>query len=221
MKKLITESNFDIESILVESESGEKKLYIEGIFATAEQKNRNGRIYPKAILEREVEKISQKMKENRLIGELSHPENRSEVDLKEAAIRIVDLNWQKNDVLGKALVLNTPSGNIIKALHEGDCKYGISSRALGTVSEGRVNEDLDLKTWDVVDSPSNIGSWVNGILEGVTFKDETDINEIEELKQKIIELEQENLSYKEKIEEIKKEISKRYFKELTENLFNF
>jgi hypothetical protein len=92
MKKLITESNFDIESILVESESGEKKLYIEGIFATAEQKNRNGRIYPKAILEREVEKISQKMKENRLIGELSHPENRSEVDLKEAAIRIVDLN---------------------------------------------------------------------------------------------------------------------------------
>ena len=216
-KQLITESNFDVESNLItENESGEKKLYIEGIFATAEQKNKNGRIYPKGILEREVDKISQKMRENRLIGELSHPENRSDVDLKEAAIRIVSLNWEKNNVLGKALVLNTPSGNIIKALHEGGCKYGISSRALGTVSEGRVNEDLDLKTWDVVDSPSNIGSWVNGILEGVDF-DEFDINE---LKQKIVMLEQENLTYKEKLEEIKKEISKKYYKELTEDLFN-
>jgi hypothetical protein len=92
MKKLITESNFDIESKLEESENGKKKLYIEGIFATAERKNRNGRIYPKPILEREVSKIKQKMNENRLIGELSHPENRSEVDLKEAAIRIVSLD---------------------------------------------------------------------------------------------------------------------------------
>lgn len=205
MKKLITESNFDISTVINESENGEKTLFIEGIFASAEKKNRNGRVYPKSILEREVNKITTKMNENRLLGELNHPINRTEVDLKESAIRITELNWNKNDVYGKARVLNTPNGSILKALLEAECKIGISSRGIGTVSEGLVNEDFDLLTWDVVDAPSNQNSFVNGILEGVEFETEEDKLT---LKEELEQLKKENKSLNILVENLKKEVTK-------------
>lgn len=166
--KMITESNYDIQI----NESKDKKLYIEGIFASAETKNANNRIYPKKIMEREYDRLMEKVKQRTCLGEIGHPENRSETDLTKAAILVEDLQWQGNDIHGKARVLSTPYGQIAKSLIEDNVKFGISTRGLGTVDEktGYVNDDLQLLAVDLVTSASNPGSrFVNGILEGVDF----------------------------------------------------
>ena len=181
--KLITESNYNIEI----NESKEKSLFIEGIFASAETKNHNGRVYPKAILEREIDKVQSDIKEKTLIGELGHPTDRSEVDLAKSTILVEDVYWKGNDVCGKAKILNTPYGQIAKNLITDGVRFGISSRGLGTVSKtGFVNEDFSLISWDLVHSASNPGSkFVNGILESIDFNnpkeialDELDIAEL-------------------------------------------
>jgi hypothetical protein len=90
--KMITESNYDITTTINESEDGKKELYIQGIFASAEEQNLNGRTYPKAILEREVDKILTKVNDGSLLGELQHPVDRSEINLNETCIKITELN---------------------------------------------------------------------------------------------------------------------------------
>jgi hypothetical protein len=167
--KLITESNFEV-SIISEGQEENKSLYIEGIFSSAEKKNKNGRIYSKKILEREIEKLRDDIVNRSLIGELNHP-NSPSIDLDRGAILIEDLSWEKNDIIGKAKVLNTPKGQIARNYIDDNVRIGISSRGLGTVNEqtSYVNEDFDLRTWDIVHNPSNHGSFVNGILEGVDF----------------------------------------------------
>lgn len=166
MAFLITESSSEVE--LWESKS--KTPYIVGIFASAEVKNANGRKYRKEILDREVDKfITEKVKTRTSWGELSHPES-SEINLDRAAILIEDLEWKGSDVYGKAKILSTPMGQVVRSLvKEGN--IGISSRGLGTVNEsGYVNEDFNLLCWDVVADASNPGSkFMNGILEGRTF----------------------------------------------------
>lgn len=178
--KLITESNFDLKFQLNEDN---KTLFIEGIFATADKQNKNGRVYPKNILEREIKNILPTVYEKTLLGELNHPLDRSEVDLSKSAIMIESLEWRDDDVFGKAKILSTPKGNIVRNLINDGVKLGISSRALGSVNEGIVNEDLELLTWDIVQNPSNHGSWVNGILEGVNFN--TKISDDKKLKEEI------------------------------------
>lgn len=173
MAKLITESNFEI---LTESDQ-KKNLYITGIFSSAEKKNKNGRIYPKGLLEREITKLQEMTKQGTVIGELSHPESRAESLLKEAAICTEELWWENNNVMGRSKVLqNTPNGYILKGLIEDGVKIGISSRGLGTVNEEtkEVNEDFSLICYDCVSNPSNFGSWVDGILEGKEFDTPTD-----------------------------------------------
>lgn len=170
--KLITEHNENIK-FLTEGEKGDKKYIIEGIFMQAEQKNRNGRIYPKAILESAVDRyVKEYVSKGRAVGELNHPEGPA-INLDKVSHRITDLRWDKNDVYGKALILNTPMGNIAKGLLEGGCQLGVSSRGMGSVSQSegvsKVNDDFVLATVDIVQDPSAPSAFVNGIMEGVEY----------------------------------------------------
>jgi len=165
--KMITETSFNFE---IKESKEDKKLYIMGVFSSAEKQNKNGRVYPKNILEREINKLDEAIKNRTCLGQMGHPEDSPETDLEKASIITEDLKWKDNDVYGKARVLNTPTGNILKNLIEDNVTIGISSRGLGTVNEnGTVNEDFQLLTYDIVANPSNKGSWVNGIYEGREF----------------------------------------------------
>jgi hypothetical protein len=170
--KLITEHNENIK-FLTEGEKGDKKYIIEGIFMQAEQKNRNGRIYPKNVLESAVDRyVKEYVSKGRAVGELNHPEGPA-INLDKVSHRITELRWDKNDVYGKALILNTPMGNIAKGLLEGGCQLGVSSRGMGSVSQtegtSKVNDDFILATVDIVQDPSAPSAFVNGIMEGVEY----------------------------------------------------
>jgi len=164
MALLITETSYDVELL----ENKNKNMYIVGIFSSAEIENNNKRKYKKGILEREVTKVEEKMKNRCLWGELSHPSN-PEINPERISHLVESLEWKNNDVYGRAKILDTPMGKIARTLVK-EGKLGISSRGLGTVSEdGYVNEDYRLLTWDLVTDPSNSPSWVDGILEGQDF----------------------------------------------------
>lgn len=176
--KLIREENHAVNVTVEMNEStGSKKWYIEGVFAEQEQKNRNGRIYPKKILEREMKKYQNIIAEKQAYGEVDHPE-RPTVLAKEAAIRMVELKQKGDDWYGKALVLEgTSGGDHIIALLKNDCKVGVSTRGTGSVkmNEGTaiVQEDYRLACWDVVLNPSANKAYVNGILESKDFKEDS------------------------------------------------
>ncbi len=186
--KLITEQSYDIELI----EESSKNMYVVGIFSTALVENANSRKYPKNILEREVDKyIKEKIKNKCAYGELNHPTS-PQINLDKAAIIVEHLEWKGNNIFGKAKILSTPNGEILKSIIKDGGKVGISSRGLGTVSdEGWVNEDFSLVTYDIVGSPSNSGSWLNGIYEGKNFylpyDKEDNINLIESAKKEYTE----------------------------------
>lgn len=181
---LITEASIDVE---LWENTKNKNPYIVGVFASAEALNANGRKYPKKILEREISKFTnEKVKTRTAWGELQHADN-AEINLDRTAILIEELEWRGNDVFGKAKILDTPTGNILKTLVK-EGKIGVSTRGLGTVSEsGYVNEDFHLITVDAVADASNYGSrYMNGILEGRTFPDPNEtIVSIEEAKEKL------------------------------------
>lgn len=164
-RKLITEVSNNVKI----DKSGDN-LYVMGVFSSAELMNVNGRKYPKGILEREITKVNKKVDNRSLWGELGHPAN-PDINPDKIAIMIENLAWDKNDVVGKAKVLNTPMGNIARTLMESG-SLGISSRGLGTVSEkdNNVNEDFSLITWDLVTDPSNHPSWVKGVYEANVFE---------------------------------------------------
>lgn len=160
----------DFSSIKILNEGVNKDLFIEGVFAQAELKNRNGRIYPRQIMESAVNKyISEYVKSKRSLGELSHPENRPTVKPELASHLITELRMVGNNVYGKAKILNTPQGQIVRGLLEGGVQLGVSTRALGSVKEQNGNQvvqnDLALYAVDVVSDPSGIDCWVNAINE--------------------------------------------------------
>ena len=170
--KMITENNYNVD--IVESEK--KHLFIEGVFASSETKNENGRIYPKNLLENRVEKIQDDVKNRICYGELNHPTDRCEVDLSQVSHLIENLEWNGNDVYGRARVLEeTPKGMTLKGILKHG-KVGVSSRGTGTTrfDESRsaeiVEDNFSLITWDVIHKASNPSSrFVNGILEGREF----------------------------------------------------
>jgi hypothetical protein len=172
--KLITEYNENNISCIVEKkEDGSKKYAIEGVFMQSESKNRNGRIYPKKIMENAVSKyIDEQVSQNRAVGELNHPEGPT-VNLDKVSHLITDLRWEGNDVVGKASILDTPMGQIVKGLLEGGVNLGVSTRGMGSLeSRGGVNyvgEDFTLSTVDIVQDPSAPNAFVNGIMEGVEW----------------------------------------------------
>jgi hypothetical protein len=152
------------------TEGIQKELFIEGIFAQAETKNRNGRVYPQKIMESAVNKYCEEfVSSKRALGELSHPENRPTVKPELASHLITEFRMDKNNVMGKAKILNTPQGQIVKGLLEGGVKLGVSTRGLGSVTERAgstyVGDDYTLMAVDVVSDPSGIDCWVNAINE--------------------------------------------------------
>ena len=171
--KLITEHLDKLDYITEAKDNGEKDVFIEGIFMQAEQENRNKRIYPKADLKSATDRyVKEQVKTGRACGELNHPEGPA-INLDKVSHRITELNWEGNNVVGKALVLDTPMGKIVKGLVEGGCKLGVSSRGMGTVEqkEGKsyVKDDFVLSTVDIVQDPSAPSAFVEGIMEGVEW----------------------------------------------------
>lgn len=176
--KLITETNFQNIDYKkrIDEETGEKQWIIEGCFAQAETPNRNGRVYPKEILEREVDKyINEQVLKNRALGELEHPKY-IQPKPSMASHRIIELNKKGNDYVGKALVLNTPQGQVVKGLLEGGTQLGVSTRGAGSLQESKtykgiqeVKSDYMLSCVDIVTDPSGIDCFVNGIYEGAEF----------------------------------------------------
>jgi len=150
-----------------------KNLVVEGLVQRANAKNQNGRVYPKEVLLREVDKYMKgPIAENRALGELDHPES-SVINLKNACHNILDLWWDGDDLVGKIEVLPTPSGNILKELFLNNITVGISSRGMGSVQplgEGtvEVQDDFELLCWDFVSTPSTQGAFMTptGLSEG-------------------------------------------------------
>lgn len=174
---LITETNFqNVQSgHILDEATGKKNYYIQGVFLQAEQKNRNGRIYPSEILEREVIRYTRDYIDNRRsIGELNHPTSPS-LDPERACHLIESLTRQGNDWIGKSKVTTEGLGKIVRGLLNDGVQLGVSSRGLGTLTEDKernvnvVNEDYYMATVDVVSDPSAPTAWVNGIYEGNEF----------------------------------------------------
>ena len=171
--KLITEHLDNSVSYITEEKNGKKNTIIEGIFMQAESKNRNGRIYPRAVMESAVNKyVTEQVSRGRAVGELNHPEGPT-INLDKVSHRITELNWDGNNVMGKALVLDTPMGQIVKGLVEGGVQLGVSSRGMGSLVQkngvAMVGEDFILATVDIVQDPSAPEAFVNGIMEGVEW----------------------------------------------------
>ena len=170
---LIEYALFTPKSTVLTEGKGDRNLMVEGVIQRADSKNQNGRVYPKDILEREVEKYVQgPISENRALGELDHPESMV-INLKNVSHNIKKLWWNGDDLMGKIEVLPTPSGNILKELFINKITVGISSRGMGSVQslgEGtvEVQDDFELLCWDFVSTPSTQGAFMTptGLSEG-------------------------------------------------------
>lgn len=172
--KLISEyTENDVQCIVEKKENGDKKYVIEGVFAQADQKNRNGRVYPKAIMENAVNKyVTEQVSKKRAVGELNHPEGPT-VNLDKVSHLITDLRFEGNNVVGKAQILDTPMGKIVQGLLEGGVQLGVSTRGMGSLENRNgvayVKDDFILATVDIVQDPSAPDAFVNGIMEGVDW----------------------------------------------------
>ena len=171
MKQVLIETQaFNVKPVsLTESIAPSGNPLVEGILATAEVKNGNGRYYSKELWEREIDKYKEVVKENRATGELDHPES-SIINLKNVSHIIRDMWWDGDNVIGKIEVLPTSAGNILKALIENNVQVGVSSRGMGSLQERdgvlEVQDDFELLCWDFVSTPSNPGSYMHMIKEG-------------------------------------------------------
>ena len=173
--KLISEfTENDIEFITEQDKKTGKKGYkIRGIFAQAEKKNRNGRIYPMPIMEKALNKYdTEQVQKGRAVGELNHPEGPT-VNLDKVSHKINKLEFQGNDIVGEASILETPMGQVVKGLLDGGVTFGVSTRGMGSLSQRNgamvVNDDYILNAVDIVQDPSAPGAFVNGIMEGVEW----------------------------------------------------
>ena len=158
-------------------------LMVEGILATAEVKNGNGRYYKKELWDREMEKYDQLVKERRTMGELDHPES-TVINLKNVSHIVTDYNWDGDKLMGKIEILPTPSGNILKELIRNGITVGVSSRGMGSLEQNgsvmEVQDDFELLCWDFVSTPSNPGSFMSVLQEGketITY-DYTKVNNV-------------------------------------------
>ena len=168
--KLITETIEDVR-LLTEEKDGKKLLYIEGVFLQSELKNRNGRMYPFSVLEREVKRYNEEyVQSKRALGELGHPDGPT-INLDRVSHRITSLKAEGNNFIGKAQILDTPMGNIAKNLLGEGVQLGVSSRGMGSIQKVEdcnvVADDFMLTTAaDIVADPSAPDAFVNGIMEG-------------------------------------------------------
>jgi len=185
--KLITEQLEEGLQYITEEKDGTKSVFIEGVFMQAEKKNRNGRVYPRATMEKAVNRyVNEQVNRGRAVGELNHPDGPT-INLDKVSHRITELNWDGNNVMGKALILDTPMGQIVKGLVDGGCQLGVSSRGMGTLVQRNganvVGEDFTLSTVDIVQDPSAPEAFVNGIMEGVEWVWENGILKAQEIEE--------------------------------------
>jgi len=168
--KLITEQIENV-NVITEGKGDSKKLYIEGVFLQSELKNRNGRMYPFSVLEKEVSRYNEEyIKTSRALGELGHPDGPT-VNLDRVSHRITSLSAEGTNFVGRAQILDTPMGQIAKSLLEEGVKLGVSSRGMGSIDKREdvnvVMDDFMLATAaDIVADPSAPDAFVNGIMEG-------------------------------------------------------
>lgn len=152
---------------IIEESTGVKKMYIEGVFLGAEKRNRNGRIYPHKLIEREVNKFQSLIETHESLGELSHPST-GEINPDRAAILITDLHMDGDFAIGKAKVLSTPCGKILEALISDGVRMGVSSRGTGNLLEDNiVADDFSLITVDAVYLPSCPDAYQEAMYESV------------------------------------------------------
>ena len=198
--KLITEEIEKVE-VITEGTGSNKKLYIQGPFLQAECVNRNGRMYPMSIMEREVKRYSEQyIDKGRALGELGHPDGPT-VNLDRVSHMIVSLCREGNNFIGKAQILPTPMGKIAESLLNSGVCLGVSSRGIGSLRENRngykeVGEDFMLATAaDIVADPSAPEAFVQGIMEGVEWIYDASRNDwlIETTKKKINNLVDKNI----------------------------
>lgn len=170
--KLITEITQDVRYVTESNENGKKSVYIEGIFMQADKQNRNGRVYPKAVMEKEVQRYQQLIGEKRSLGELGHPPN-PQINLNQVSHLITELKFSGGDIYGKAKILDTPMGKIAKNFIEEGVMLGVSSRGLGSLKEkngiNEVQDDFHLATVDIVADPSAPDAFVQGIMESAEW----------------------------------------------------
>jgi len=170
--KLFSEAvDNDIEYITEEKENGKKNYKIRGVFMQADIKNRNGRVYPMEVLQKEVAKYDKNfIKENRAYGELGHPDGPT-VNLERVSHMITSLTPKGKDFIGEAKIMSTPMGEIVKSLMDEGAKLGVSSRGMGSLDQkggaNYVRDDFYLATAaDIVADPSAPNAFVEGIMEG-------------------------------------------------------
>ena len=192
MKLIREEIQFGIKCI-TEGREDAKKHFIEGIFMQAEAENKNGRIYPKHILSREVKRYNESaVHSGRALGELGHPEGPT-INLERVSHQIKELREDGDNIIGKAKILDTPYGKIVKSFLDEGITLGVSSRGMGSLIERKtgiqeVQDDFVLCTVDIVADPSAPDAFVNGIMEGKEWVWENGIIKemtIEQYKKKI------------------------------------
>ena len=172
--KLISEyTENNLEVIIEANENGKKKYIIEGVFAQAETKNRNGRIYPMPVMEKAVGKyVGDQVSKGRAVGELNHPDGPT-VNLDKVSHKIESLDLKGKDVVGRATILETPMGQIVKGLLDGQVQLGVSTRGMGSLQNNGtamvVKPDFILNAVDIVQDPSAPSAFVNGVMEGVEW----------------------------------------------------
>lgn len=171
--KLIKEHTESV-NLIVEDNKSSKDYYIEGVFLQSEIKNRNGRMYPKKVLAKEVKRYNEQyVQNNRAYGELGHPDTPS-INLDRVSHMIKELRMEGNNYIGRAKILDTPHGKIVKALIDEGAQLGVSSRGLGSLSQkggvSMVQDDFVLATAaDIVADPSAPDAFVEGIMEGAEW----------------------------------------------------
>jgi Prohead core protein serine protease len=175
MAKLITELNEEVNILCESNDAGKKSWFVEGIYLQSNIKNRNGRVYPTGILEKEVARYNKDyVLDNRAVGELGHPDGPS-INQDRVSHKIVELRQDGDNFIGRAKILNTPMGKIVQEFLDENIKIGVSSRGIGTLKENRsgfmeVQNDFYLATAaDIVHDPSAPSAFVNGIMEGVEW----------------------------------------------------
>ncbi len=169
---------------LTENVTNDGNLLVEGVLATAEVKNGNGRYYSRDLWEREMGKYNELVEQRRSMGELDHPES-SVVNLKNVSHLIKEYSWDGDNVMGVIEILPTPSGNILKELIKNGVTVGVSSRGMGSLEDRggvmEVQDDFELLCWDFVSTPSNPGSYMHEVIkEGkeIVSYDYTKVNQI-------------------------------------------
>jgi hypothetical protein len=215
--KLICEQIENVRYVTEAKESGKKDYFIEGVFMQADLQNRNGRVYPVSILEKECARyMKEAVQQNRAYGELGHPSGPS-INLDRVSHMIKELRQDGSNFIGRAKIMDTPMGNIVKNLMDEGASLGVSTRGMGSIRENKqgfmeVQDDFHLATAaDIVADPSAPDAFVRGIMEGVEWVWDNGLlkaQKIEEMKTTI------KKTSRKKLEEAKLKVFKNFIDEL-------